>query len=91
MAYHSPAPAQSGAGRETPTRNAAYGGCARAGVSLTGCIAHRAGSLITLLIAFYCQTKRDSELSDSALVGVMTQLQDDLVRIEALAKAADSS
>ncbi|MBO9790289.1 hypothetical protein J7366_21385 [Xanthomonas phaseoli pv. dieffenbachiae] len=54
-------------------------------------IAHRAGSLITLLIAFYCQTKRDSELSDSALVGVMTQLQDDLVRIEALAKAADSS
>ncbi|MEQ7964926.1 hypothetical protein ABQW72_18090 [Xanthomonas hortorum pv. pelargonii] len=56
-------------------------------------IAHRAGSLIliTLLIAFYCQTKRDSELSDSALVGVMTQLQNDLVRIEALAKAADSS
>ncbi|PNV26486.1 hypothetical protein [Xanthomonas citri] len=54
-------------------------------------IAHRAGSLITLLIAIYCQTKRDSELSDSALVGVMTQLQDDLVRIEALAKAADSS
>ncbi|CAD0362176.1 hypothetical protein LYZ84_19695 [Xanthomonas hortorum pv. pelargonii] len=54
-------------------------------------IAHRAGSLITLLIAFYCQTKRDSELSDRALVGVMTQLQDDLVRIEALAKAADSS
>ncbi|APP87394.1 hypothetical protein BI317_25425 (plasmid) [Xanthomonas hortorum pv. gardneri] len=50
-----------------------------------------AGSLITLLIAFYCQTKRDSELSVSALVGVMTQLQDDLVRIEALAKAADSS
>ncbi|MCC8616317.1 hypothetical protein [Xanthomonas vesicatoria] len=54
-------------------------------------IAHRAGSLITLLIAFYCQTKRDSELSDSALVGVMSQLQDDLVQIEALAKAADSS
>ncbi|OQP75159.1 hypothetical protein IA54_011215 [Xanthomonas phaseoli pv. syngonii LMG 9055] len=54
-------------------------------------IAHRAGSLITLLIAFYCQTKRESELSDSALVGVMSQLQDDMVRIEALAKAADSS
>ncbi|MGV1121188.1 MULTISPECIES: hypothetical protein [Xanthomonas] len=49
-------------------------------------IAHRAGCLVNLLIAFYSNANRDMELTDDTLCEVLAQVQADLIRIEVLTK-----
>ncbi|MBZ5763345.1 hypothetical protein LAV84_27810 [Rhizobium sp. VS19-DR104.2] len=49
-------------------------------------IAHRAGCLLNVLVAFYSNANRDTELTDDTLCEVLSQVRADLSRIEVLTR-----